>query len=406
MAKTGTSNDSTTKTGRGPNPSAATVRELWARSAGVCQYPGCGDILYRDEVTPWLPINLGEVAHNVGASASGPRGDEIRSADLSDHPDNLLMLCRKHHKVADALSAEYREQMLTLWKIRHETTVLNAAQLTRGEVALPIIVHASRIGGHEVEISDADVIRALLDEGYTPAGSPHRVVFNNTAQPDDNDAYWVSQVNTIRDELRLRRSQMRREGTDTPFAIFPLAEMPALIAFGHALGDKSRLRIHQFTRHTGSWAFQDPEREPPVFDYNVPVAIDQNGIALIVGLTAPIEDSRVRKTIGSEMPIVNFISSVTGTEMAFSATTIEEFRREFRDCLTAIENSAPRDAPIYLFPCLPASLAVAIGCCIMPKVANPILVYDAKGLGGPFRQCLTLPMTLTTDNAITASAMR
>lgn len=406
MAKISTSNDSTNKKGRGPNPSTATVRELWARSAGVCQYPGCGDVLYRDDVTPWLPINLGEVAHNVGSSSLGARGDNERSVELSDHPDNLLMLCRKHHKVADALSTEYREQMLTLWKSRHETTVLNAAQLSRGEVAFPLIVHSTHIGGHEVEITDADVVRALLDEGHAPVGSPHRVVLNNTAQPDDNDAYWVSQVNTIRDGLRLCRTQMRRDGIDAPFAVFPLAEMPALIAFGHAMGDKSKLRIHQFTRHAGSWAFQDPEQEPPAFDNDVPVSIDRHGIALVVGLTAPIESRRVLSVVGSDLPIANFTSTVTGTEMVYSTKTIENFRREFRNCLTAIENSAPREAPIHLFPCLPASLAVAIGCCIMPKVANPVLIYDAKGQGGPFHRCLTLPLSLTTDNILATGATR
>ena len=393
-------------TGRGPNPFTASIRELWARSAGVCQYPSCGDVLYRDDVTPWLPINLGEVAHNVGSSASGPRGNESRSAELADHPDNLLMLCRKHHKVADGLSSEYREQTLTLWKTRHETTVLSAAQLTRGEVAFPLIVRATQIGGHDLEIADADVVRAILDEGLAPAGPPHHVVLNNHAQPDDNDAYWASQVNTIRDGLRLCRTQMRRDGTDAPIAVFPLAEMPALMALGHAIGDKGKLRIYQFTRHAGSWAFQAPGREPPTFDFDVPDSIDERGVALVVGLTAPIDVSRVRNVVGPELPILNFTSTVTGTEMVYSAETIENFRRDFRHCLTSIENSAPREAPIYLFPCLPASLAVAIGCCIMPKVANPILIYDAKGQGGPFHQCLSLPLRLTTDNVLTTSATR
>ena len=350
MAISTTKSKSQTSTRRGLNPSTTTIRELWARSAGVCQYPGCGEVLYRDDVTPWLPINLGEVAHNVGSSASGPRGDESRSAELADHPNNLLMLCRKHHKVADGLLSEYREQTLTLWKTRHETTVLNAAQLTRGEIVFPLVVRASQIGGHDIEITDTDVIRAILDEGLTPAGQPHHVVLNNIAQPDDNDAYWTSQINTIRDELRLCRTQIRRNGTDASIAVFPLAEMPALMALGHAIGDKGKLRIHQFTRHAGSWAFQYPEREPPSFDFEVPTGIDKCGVALVIGLTVPIEVSRVRNVVGPEIPIVNFTSTVTGTEMVYSAETIDGFRRDFRDCLTNIENSAPREAPIYLFP--------------------------------------------------------
>jgi hypothetical protein len=316
------------------------------------------------------------------------------------------MLCRKHHKVADSLPSEYREQTLSRWKSRHEAAVLSAAQLTRGEIALPLVVRATQIGGHGVDVADADVIKAILEEGLAPACPPHHVVLNTHAQPDDNDAYWASQINTVRDGLRLCRTHMARDSISAPLAVFPLAEMPVLMALGHAVGDKVKLNIHQYTRHAGSWTFQSPNRAPPVFAFDVPDTISYDGLALVVGLTAPIEATRVRAVVGAEIPIVNFTSTVEGSEMAFSAATIEEFRRAFRDCLTSIERSAPRDAPIHLFPALPASLAVAIGCCIMPKVSNPIFVYDAKGFGGPFRQCITLPLNLTIDNVLTTSARR
>ena len=153
------------------------------------------------------------------------------------------MLCRKHHKTADALPDVYRESTLKLWKERHEAAVLSAAQLTRGEVAFPLIVRATQIGGHPIHIDEANVVRTILADGLAPAAAPYAVTLDTQAQPDDGDVYWMSQVNTLRDGLRLCRSQMSRERTDAPIAVFAIAEMPALMALGHALGDKTPLRI-------------------------------------------------------------------------------------------------------------------------------------------------------------------
>ena len=390
--------------GRHRQPSAATQRELWARSAGVCQYPGCAEILYRDVAVYWEPINLGEVAHNVASSVDGPRGDVMRSPQLSDHPDNLLMLCRKHHKTADALPEEYRESTLKLWKERHEAAVLSAAQLTRGEVVYPLIVGATQIGGHPVHIDETEVVRAILSEGLAPAARAYRLTFQTQSQPDDDRAYWASQINTLRDELRLYRSQQKGNQTDVPLGVFALAEMPVLMALGYALGDKTPLRIYQYSRYVNSWTFQVPDGPPAEFSYTLPEAISDSGVALVVSLTTNIGKNRIRAIVSDDaIPIIEFTTPDKSTELVQSAKTIDAFRKNFRQCLTDIENLAPRAAPIYLFPCLPASLAVASGCCVMPKVSNPIRVYDAKGSGGEFRYCLNLPLPLSSQNSLLTS---
>jgi hypothetical protein len=103
------------------------------------------------------------------------------------------------------------------------------------------------------------------------------------------------------------------------------------------------------------------------------------------------------------IPIIHFTTPKTSTELVQSAGAIVEFRKAFRQCLNEIEAVAPRASPIHLFPCMPASLAVALGCCVMPKVANPIIVYDAKGSDGQFRRCLELPLPLTPDNRLSTN---
>ena len=386
-------------TGRGTSPSQSTKRALWARSAGVCQYPGCGESLYLLHSMPWHLINLGEAAHNVAASARGPRGDKLRSSALSDDPENLLLLCPTHHTIADRLPEEYREATLRQWKRQQESAVYHAA-CAAGTMAQPLVVQATQIGGHRVHIEAPAVVRGLLEDGWLPTDSPYVVTLDTQSQPDNDRQYWSRQINTLRDEIRLCRRQMAQTHADAPIAVAALAEMPTLIGLGYALGDKSPLVIQQFTRHNGSWAFQAPDSEPLQFAYDVPEELDGRGVALRMGLTASVDCSRIRARVGPDMPIIDFTAPETGTEIVRSAETITAFRQALRDCLNAIEAKMPRTARVHVFPVMPASLCVALGSCIMPKVANPLIIYDAKGQGGLFRPCLELPFPLGDTNTL------
>ena len=40
----------------------------------------------------------------------------------------------------------------------------------------------------------------------------------------------------------------------------------------------------------------------------------------------------------------------------------------------------------------PASLAMAFGMAVKPKVSLPFQIHDAEGPGGPFHPALTLPL--------------
>ena len=387
--------------GRGRSPSAATIRTLWARSAGVCQYPGCGKILYCSPEFYWEQINLGEAAHNVASSAEGPRGDIERSKILSDDPDNLLLLCPTHHKEVDRLSSEYREATLKQWKNQHESAVLQAAR-TAGRIAQSLIVQAAQIGGHQIQIEKPAVVRGLLENDWIPIEEPYDVTLDTLSQSDGDQHYWSRQINVLRDEIRLFRHKISKAHADAPIAVAALAEMPSLIALGHALGDKNPLVIQQLTRHNGSWAFQAPDSDPLQFAFDVPEKLDKQNVAIRLGLTAVIDDSRVRAVVGPDTPIIDIVASETGTEIVRSEKTIAAFREIIRNCLNQIEAKTHREALIHVFPAMPASLCVALGSCIMPKVSNPIIIYDAKGQGGPFRQCLELPFPLDETNRLIA----
>ena len=375
--------------GRGAGPSDATIREVWARSGGICAFPGCAEILYRDR-NLLERANFGDIAHNVGSSPAGPRGDAERSHALSGDPENLLLLCRNHHKlVDDDNGTKYPEQVLMAWKKLHEANVLQAASLKASAQALPIIVRGP-IGGQQVTVNPADVVRAMIENSSAPLQVPFPIEVDGDGDRDDRLDRWIPHVHQAKSRLNVVRSTGVLK--TSPLAIFPLAEMPLLMYVGNLLGDKTPMEIYQYRRYANSWAFEDPSAPPIGFTFSVPAEI-RGTLVLTLGITAPVTRERVAAVFdGQEVTLIEIVPSETGIAVVKGPKTIESFRAAVRSCMDQIERVAPRSTEIHVFPAMPAPLAFAFGTCIMPKVSHPFVIYDARGPGGPFRKALQLPV--------------
>src|SRR5690349_8158957 len=90
---------STKKKARANLPSYV-VAYVWARAAGRCEFLGCNAPVWKDVLTT-KEVNLGKLAHIVGAKVDGPRGDPIESPKLEKDPSNIMLLCGAHHDLVD-----------------------------------------------------------------------------------------------------------------------------------------------------------------------------------------------------------------------------------------------------------------------------------------------------------------
>jgi hypothetical protein len=59
---------------------------LWARAAGRCQYAGCNKLLIGEQISGARNANTSYIAHIVGGSPDGPRGDPVLSPKLAHDP--------------------------------------------------------------------------------------------------------------------------------------------------------------------------------------------------------------------------------------------------------------------------------------------------------------------------------
>lgn len=97
-------------------PSDVTIKRLFAVSSNTCAFPDCPAPLVEGETV------VGEVCHIRSARKGHPRYD-LNQSEVERHGfDNLLLLCRKHHKVVDMEVDHYPPEALVKMKKVHEAT--------------------------------------------------------------------------------------------------------------------------------------------------------------------------------------------------------------------------------------------------------------------------------------------
>jgi len=89
---------------------------LFARSAGLCAFPGCRTLCIADATELDREAIFGEIAHIVAHGDRGPRCDPSFPDELRDRYDNLILLCANHHTIVDAQDSTYTKEDLRSWK--------------------------------------------------------------------------------------------------------------------------------------------------------------------------------------------------------------------------------------------------------------------------------------------------
>ena len=80
---------------------------LWGKAAGQCQYDGCPQRLWLDELTK-AEFNTAYIAHIVSDKPDGPRGHATLSALLASDISNLMLLCKLCRARHNEHYADYR----------------------------------------------------------------------------------------------------------------------------------------------------------------------------------------------------------------------------------------------------------------------------------------------------------
>lgn len=163
--------------------SIKTRKILWAKSGNRCSI--CKVELFSNEEGK-ENLNIGEECHIISSQDTGPR-HKIGLADYDEY-DNLILLCRNHHKEIDELTETYTEELIRYVKQNHEnwvtSTLTNSiknqeknqprfiSRITSGKELLNIITdsHGYRTDYDEIETEEeanfiGGVLQDLVDYG-------------------------------------------------------------------------------------------------------------------------------------------------------------------------------------------------------------------------------------------------
>ena len=93
------------------------------KSGNLCAFPGCKQKLAIDGNNISGASILGEMAHIAGEKLGAERYDATMTPDQRNGLGNLIYLCPTHHTQIDKPGNTYKVDVITSWKVEHESRI-------------------------------------------------------------------------------------------------------------------------------------------------------------------------------------------------------------------------------------------------------------------------------------------
>jgi len=111
-----------------------TRKLLWGRSGSRCAI--CKQELIVSATSEDIEAIVGDECHIISGETNGPRHDPSYPAEKIDSYENLVLLCRVHHKMIDDQSSTFTTEILRQIKNHHE--ILVASKLSNNQKLKPV----------------------------------------------------------------------------------------------------------------------------------------------------------------------------------------------------------------------------------------------------------------------------
>jgi hypothetical protein len=101
---------------------------LCLRSGNRCAFPKCWTLLVEDKTDKDHESIIAEMAHIKGEKPNAARYDPDMTAKERNSYDNLILVCRIHHKIIDDQEDTYTVEKLHDFKRKHEASIQNCTE--------------------------------------------------------------------------------------------------------------------------------------------------------------------------------------------------------------------------------------------------------------------------------------
>lgn len=256
----------TLQKGRGKDFSAYTKNAVLFASHGRCMFEGCAINVNRDEITG-IAGNYAYLAHNVAASEQGPRGVLFLSGEKSDDPENVLLLCDKHHRLVDKIATpDYPAHRLSQMRANY----INSANKLLNSLSFhPVAVYSVLWPVQKARISapsPLQINQSMNKLNWRMNGEPNPLSDNeDILRQLESDQVWSilpTIINNIAETILQQTKVFNYRA-----ALFVFGLMPAVIALGAKLGNKNEIYPMLRYRDGGQWTWPlDVPREQQAYD--------------------------------------------------------------------------------------------------------------------------------------------
>lgn len=361
---------------------------LWGKAGGRCQYEGCNTPLWFDTLTQ-AEFNTAYIAHIIADKPDGPRGSLELSAKLSADLSNLMLMCDEHHRLIDKIDiAGHSVGRLREMKRKHEERIELLTSIQEDKKS-HVLLYGANIGQQSAHVSWHKAAVAMIPRCYPAETQALEIGLVNSAFRDDEPHYWEIEQGNLRRQFNEKVRNRLQSGGIEHLSIFALAPQPLLMVLGHLLSDIPAADVYQLHREPPNWRWQAYD-EPFEFVVNKADGVGQK-VALNLSLSAAIDNSRIEKVLGKDIPIWRLTTSPVAPNNDFlkGREQLTQFRQIFRQLMDEIKYTHGQNAELHVFPAVPVAIAMEMGRVRMPKADLPLHIYDQSN-GKGFQFALTV----------------
>mgnify|MGYP002600138148 CR=1 FL=1 len=345
---------------------------LFGKTAGLCEFPGCGKRLYEEGLTK-LNINFSQFSHIIADSPNGPRGDKNKSEELGKDINNIILLCPEHHKLVDSAEQEFTPQVLHQYKKDHEELVHKLTDIKNIEPST-VLIYAANVGGNSCPVSYDQANLTIFPLHYPADKIPITISFNQKQRTERDQMFWEEEISNLNYYFEQHVKRLIDHGDIKHLSVFAIAPMPLLIQLGALLTDLVPTDIYQLHREPQTWEWQKGEDKEifhiirPEYEHNKPV--------LVFSLSSDITN-RIKGYYNDESEISLWEVRVDNPNNDYlkSKEQLSEFRLKMRMVYEDIDkHSAKGNIEVYM--AMSNACAVELGRVRMPKADRHLDLYD------------------------------
>ena len=363
-------------------PSERTKYLVWGAAAGRCTI--CNkSVLDNDQLG--VPVPIGELAHNIGATSGSPRGKSHHDRDERALPDNLLLVCRNCHKPIDddGHLGRWTEGELRERKRIHEERVRRLTAIGADQ-ATYVVRMVGMIRGSAPELSTATVLDAATAAGFSPQRLPEAhyadvdLDLRGLGEPQA-EVDFCHHANEVKRLASRIHEGVRREAI-ARISVFAIARIALLVQLGASLDDKIDTRVFQRHRFDGTNAWSWPSDETTAAFETV---LQQDGtsrehVVLVLSLSGTIGREELPAEVDEKYTIYEIRPTTVpqGPRAISSAGDLAVLEGELRDFLARVEAKHGKIDDVDVFPAIGVASAVTLGRVLMPQVSPSLTIHE------------------------------